>query len=195
MSDKQPLPGWYDDLAGFEDAAWALVARGAADRRSPMHTPVLATLGLDGAPRSRVLVLRSVDRAARRLRFHSDARAGKVAEIEREPRASVAFYDKAAKLQVRVNGLARVHRPGTPVANEAWEATREFSRTCYRVEPASGAALGTGDAYDHPAREDEGRENFVAITLDADATEALFLAAAGHRRARFAGDTREWLVP
>ena len=195
MADGPPLPDWYDDLAGFERAAWRLVARGAADRRSPMHTPVLATIGLDGSPRGRVLVLRGVDEGARRLRFHSDARADKVAEIGRDPRASVTFYDGGAKLQARMDGTAAVHRPGSPVADAAWEATRAFSRTCYRVEPAAGTALDAGDAYAHPEREDGGRANFVALTLDVASMEVLFLAAAGHRRALFTGGERRWLVP
>ena len=195
MTDPRTPPGWYDDLAGFEDEAWRQVARGSADRRSPMHTPVLATVGDDGAPRARILVLRHVDRARRTLRFHSDARAVKVDEIGRDPRASVAFYDKGTKLQVRMTGTAALHRPGTPLADAAWEETRDFSRTCYRVEPAAGATIDAGGAYGHPERVDEGRENFVAIVFTAETVEALYLAASGHRRARFWAKGREWLVP
>ena len=195
VADAQPLPDWYDDLEGFEAAAWRLLARGTADRRSPMHTPVLCTIGVDGAPRARVVVLRGADREARRLRFHSDARATKIAEIERDARASVTFYDRGAKLQVRVDGRATVHRPGSAVADEAWRATRDFSRTTYRVSPAAGTAIAAGDDYAHPEMADKGRLNFTTITLDAVSTEVLFLAAAGHRRVVFTGGERRWLVP
>ena len=139
-----PPPPWYDDLAGFGRAAWDAAARGAGDRRSAFHAPTLCTIGLDGGPRARVAVLRAADRAARTLRFHSDARADKVAEIKREPRACAVFYDKGAKLQVRMDGVATVHRPGSPLADEAWAATRDFSRTAYRVAPPAGTPHRAG---------------------------------------------------
>lgn len=194
-TDAPPLPDWYDDLAGFEAAAWRLMARGAADRRSPMHTPVLSSIGANGAPRSRVVVLRGVEVAERRLRVHTDARAEKAEQIERDGRANLVFYDKSAKLQVRVDGRAALHRPGSPVADAAWAATRDFGRVTYRVDPPAGTPIAAGDAYGHPERDDEGLANFAVIVLEADAVEALFLAARGHRRALFTRGERQWLVP
>ena len=37
-------------LSDVFDSAWRLIGRGAADRRSPLHTPVVASVGADGAP-------------------------------------------------------------------------------------------------------------------------------------------------
>jgi len=47
--------------------AFRLIARGVADRRSPFRTPTLATVGVDGRPRLRTVVLRAFDAAARRI--------------------------------------------------------------------------------------------------------------------------------
>ena len=76
------------------------------DRRSPMHTPVVATADAD----ARVMVLRHFTPWT--LRFHTDTRAPKVAVIARNPQIGVLFYDKAEKVQIRVRGLARVESEG-----------------------------------------------------------------------------------
>ena len=63
-----------------------------------MHTPSVATLGLDGRPRIRTVVLRDFDEGAGTLRFHTDRRSEKVSELARDPRIGVHFYDEAAKV-------------------------------------------------------------------------------------------------
>lgn len=194
MGDAAPLPGWYNDLEGFERACWRAMARGSADRRSPFHTPVLASIGLDGCPEARTIVLRGVDEAERMLRFHSDLRAAKVAALRRRPDASVLFYDKAAKLQVRARGRTRIETVEGAVGALAWERTRSFSRDCYRTEPPPGSPISSGDGYAQPEREDDGAEAFGVILVTVYEIEALFLASQGHRRARFA-EERTWLVP
>ena len=195
---SQLLPSWYasDDLAGFERYAWSLVARGVKDRRSPFHTPALATVDADGMADARTLVLRGCDEQERTLRFHSDARASKLIQIERDPRGTVLFYDAGNKLQLRMRGTIEVATDGSS-AGEAWSATRPFSRVCYRVRPAPGTELASGDDYAHPdgEGEDEGRENFAVLLIAVSSVEALYLAAAGHRRARFGPDGSSWLVP
>ncbi len=77
-------PAFYDDLAGCLAEAWRRLEEGAA-HQSGFHTPALATIGRDGAPRLRTVVLRGVDRAARSLRVHCDARSAKAAEIAADP--------------------------------------------------------------------------------------------------------------
>ena len=189
-----PLPDWYDDLEGFERACWRLIARGVADRRSPFHTPVLANVGLDGEPEARTLVLRACDETRRTLRFHTDLRAAKVAALRERPVVAVTFYDKTTKLQVRCKGSAHITATADETGRDAWAATRSFSRECYRVAPAPGSKITEGSQYGHPDRDDEGEENFGALVINVTMTEALYLAAAGHRRARFDSE-RTWLVP
>ena len=190
-----PQPAWYagDDLSGFEAWCWAQIARGVADRKSALHTPTLCTIGLDGAPRARVLVLRGADRAGASLRLHTDRRSAKVEELNVEPRVSVLFYDATLKLQLRVSGTAVV---GTEdhATEEAWAATRPFSRECYRVAPPPGTAIVSGGSYAHPGDDTNARASFATIRIAVETLEALYLAASGHRRARF-GSKATWLVP
>jgi pyridoxamine 5'-phosphate oxidase len=199
---SQPPPSFYDDLDGTLAEAWRLIARGVADRRSPFHHPVVATVGLDGEPQARTVILRGCDVAERVLRFHTDARSDKAREIAADARAALHFYDPGAKIQVRVAGAAALHR-NDAVADGAWAGSRLFSRQCYGIAPGPGAAITAGGDFTLPETTDEataaGRANFTAVTIAVARLEWLYLAAAGHRRARFGwsgGALRsEWLAP
>lgn len=195
-----PLPPWHDDLAASLAHAWAMLVRGAADRRHAFHTPSVATIGEDGGPCVRTVVLRGVEPAARTLRFHTDARSGKARELAADPRIAVHAYDAGAKLQLRLAGEASLHRDDA-VADAAWAATRPFSRACYRVASAPGTPAPDPTAALAEAGEGEeaGRDAFVAVTVAVARLEMLHLAASGHRRSAF--DWRggalamAWLVP
>jgi hypothetical protein len=194
-------PSWYDDLAGTLEHAWALLARGVADRHSGFHTLQVGTIGLDGAPRVRTAVLRGVDVGNRRVRFHTDARSHKVDEIERDPRVALHLYDKSAKAQIRLSGIAEVLGDGLG-ADTAWAETRDFSRICYRVtrapgDPIADPRLGLPPT-DH-ADAEAGRSAFRIVVTEVASLEWLYLAHGGHRRALFRFDGSEasatWLVP
>lgn len=177
-----------------------MLVRGAADRRHAFHTPSVATIGRDGAPRVRTVVLRAAEPATRTLRFHTDRRSGKAAELAADPRVSLHAYGAGEKLQLRLDGRATLHRDDA-VADAAWAATRPFSRACYRLAAAPGQAAS--DPYAALAEAGEGpeagREAFSAVTVAVERMEVLYLAAAGHRRALFdwRGGTlaASWLVP
>ena len=188
MTD-QSLPPYYDDLDATREHALALLARGVKDRRSAMHTFTVGTVGLDGTPRQRTVVNRGYDAETRTLRFHTDARSPKLDELRRDPRASVHVYDPRAKLQLRMDVRAAIH-VADMLRQAAWDATRDFSRECYRVVPAPGDVAESPSAIAFTPGDDpeEGVENFVAVTLRIHALEWLYLAHQGHRRARFAWD-------
>ena len=129
---RQAAPATLEDTLAW---ALALVARGVADRRHPFHTPVLATTGLDGAPQARTVVLRGIDPATHQLRLHTDARAGKVAELAAEPRHPM-FY-MPARIAVRL-GSATLH--GTMPWRRSLGGQQGFQPMCYASEPAPGQA-------------------------------------------------------
>ncbi|MBV6657286.1 MAG: pyridoxamine 5'-phosphate oxidase, partial [Devosiaceae bacterium] len=130
-----------------------------------------------------------------------DARAPKLVELRADPRAAVHIYDARAKIQLRLSTRAMLHPDGDLKA-EAWQATRPFSRECYRVIPSPGDSVTDPEAVPFQATDDTeaGLENFVPVTLQVTVLEWLFLAHQGHRRARFtwAEDgtlSQDWLVP
>ena len=87
MSDA---PFDADDLDATLDHAWTLIERGVADRGAALRHPVVSTLGSDG-PAARVMVLRASDRQRHCIRFYTDRRAGKVAQMAGLPRAGRGY--------------------------------------------------------------------------------------------------------
>jgi pyridoxamine 5'-phosphate oxidase len=196
------LPGFYNDLDASLTHAWAMLARAAADRRAAFHTPVVATIGEDGAPAQRVMVLRAADPDLRSLRVHTDLRSDKSRHVARDARVSLNFYDAGAKLQLRVMGTATMHT-GDEIAHAAWTSSRPQSRLCYEQNEPPGSVI-TKPLAELPvdrrfAESDDGLDNFAVMVIEAGAVEWLYLTIEGHRRARWkwAGTAWEgaWLAP
>lgn len=190
---------WVDDLVETRRRAWALLGRGAADRRAAFHTPTVATIGLDGRPRLRTVVLRHVDQTLLTLRFHTDRRSEKITELQRDPRLGLHFYDPEAKIQVRLDATATINSDD-PVADAAWAASQRMSRVCYGTLPAPGMPIEASDAFALPADDGQiaaGRSNFAAVVARVHKLEWLYLAHDGHRRAIFDEATAagSWLAP
>ena len=192
---------FYDDLDGSLVEAWRLLEEGVTDRHSPCHTPSLGTLDAEGLPTVRTVVLRAVEQEARLLRFHTDLRSHKVAEIAAQPMVALHAYHPDRKIQLRLTGPALVHH-GDEVARDAWQASRSFSRLCYGVEPGPGAVIEA--PWDWCQGEDgsveaESFQNFGAVLVKVESLEWLYLAARGHRRALFdwrsGALSQSWLVP
>lgn len=205
MSDT--LPDFYDDLDASFDHGWSLIERGAIDRDSAAHTPAVATIDADGAPANRIMVLRAVSRDARSLRFHTDARADKVAGVEIDDHTSVLIYDADAKIQMRLGGTARIEVDG-PVADRAWAAADNYARRCYLAEPGPGTPMaaptsGLAKAFEGEKPGDDAlvsaRPHFAVMLVEIETIDFLYLAHQGHRRARFAWQSErwagQWLVP
>lgn len=193
-----------DDPAAIIEDIYRRLDAGVRDRESPLHTPSLGTIGLDGTPRQRIVVLRAFDAQEPCLRIHTDSRSAKVAELAADPRASLLFYDHGAAVQIRIEGRATVH--GTDaIADAAWEASRRLSRICYGQQPGPGAALQAPGAFDLPETDEAiaaGRVNFRAVLVRPLALEWLHLRHGAHRRLRLAFEpgarlpsTARWLAP
>jgi pyridoxamine 5'-phosphate oxidase len=180
-------------LAAALDSAWGLLGEGARSRKSPVHTPVMASIDADGLPTQRVLVLREADRDAARLRFHTDARSPKVAELGDGAAVHALAYHPDAAVQLRIGGTGRVLRDAVAV-DRVWAQSTLFARRCYLAEAAPGAALdepGSGLPHWVEGREPDTRElrparaNFAVLMVDVERIDWLHLANSGHRRAMF----------
>lgn len=196
-----------DDLDTILTDIWTRWGRGSADRRSPFHTPVVASVNAIGTPAQRVMVLRQTDRSAGTLRFHSDIRSGKVAQIAEHSTVNVLGYDAGAKVQIRASGTAQIIATGA-IPDAAWAATSPSGRRSYLTTLAPGtisdqATSGLPKGYENTVptlpESEAGRANFAIIVVTLDRFEWLHLASTGHRRAAFtrSGDTwaGAWLIP
>lgn len=186
-----------DELDIVLAEAWERLRRSASERDEGFRMAQLATVGADGAPECRTVVLRAADRAARTVRFHTDARSTKVEEITARPDVLLIVYDKPGGRQIRLWGAARVHQ-GDDLARTAWDGARAQSRMCYRAQYPPGAAIAApGDAavteaMRAPADPDDGFENFAPVVVTVSRLEWLDLAHGGHVRARFAWNGTAW---
>ena len=195
-------------LAEVLQSAWASLGQAAVDRRHGFHVPTFATVGLDGAPCVRSVVLRRVLPEAGEIHCHTDVRSAKVAEIAREPRVAWHFYAPEHKLQLRVAAIAEFHATGAR-ADEGWARSALSSRRCYLAPRAPGAAcdapspnLPVGILDRRPTEEETlpGRANFGVVVTRAVAIDWLYLASEGHQRARFTRGANgawsaSWLEP
>ena len=209
MNDPVSFPAYYDDLALSFEEAWSLIAAGVTNRNSPSHMPAVGTVDPLGMPQLRIMILRDVSRDARTLRFHTDSRSIKAEQLRQNPATSVLIYDPAAKVQIRMSGKTHFTATGA-VADIAWSASTPFARRCYMAEAAPGTPLaepssGLPDwiAGKQPEEEQlaDYRANFAALLVEVDTIEWLYLANAGHRRARWQWDAVQnswagrWLIP
>ncbi len=194
-----------DSLPDILAHAWNLLVRGGADRKSPVHTPVVASVDATGLPQARVMVLRKADPAAATLRFHTDARSPKVTQLDGKPVAVLAYH-AAEQVQLRISGVARIGR-STDEADAIWAGSTLFARRCYLAEQAPGTPL-PGPASGLPAwiegqqpTADQivpARANFALLWVGVTAIDWLHLANSGHRRALFRaadGWAGEWVAP
>jgi pyridoxamine 5'-phosphate oxidase len=203
------IPAYYDNLDLSLAEAFRLLQHGADNRRSPVHTPVVATLDAEERPSQRVMILREIDQQSRRLRFHTDSRSTKIAALTNGSPASVLVYDPAAKIQLRLSGCVWIEQREAAV-DAAWESSTLFARRCYMAEsgpgelssvPTSGLPAWIEGKQPEEEQIAPARENFALLWFEFDRVEWLYLANLGHRRAHWRWDTAtqswsgNWLIP
>jgi pyridoxamine 5'-phosphate oxidase len=92
---------------------FALLTEWLADaRRTEINDPnamTLATIGLDGAPDARIVLLKGQD--ARGLVFYTNYESRKVTQLSADPRATLVFHWKSLQRQIRVEGRVEAVTP------------------------------------------------------------------------------------
>jgi pyridoxine/pyridoxamine 5'-phosphate oxidase len=202
MKARQDLDFSQASLADILTHLENLLTEAVSNRHMAFHTPVLLSIGLDGRPRGRTVVVRSFDPSMRRLRCHTDIRSDKAAEIAKDARIGWVFYDPASKWQVRLQGRAVLHHLDDQ-AQAAWQQSKRMSQICYGTNPAPGTVIGSADQFvlpQEPAEIAAGEAHFSALICTYDEMEALWLGHKGHRRMRYhwseGGEIHsEWLAP
>ncbi|PAJ86502.1 pyridoxamine 5'-phosphate oxidase family protein [Burkholderia ubonensis] len=187
-----------ESLQSTYDRLWACLESGVGTKRSPFTMLQAATLGLDGAPKVRTLVLRQVRRAGHVLSFHTDVRSEKVAELRRDPRIALVGVDLDALVQIRVEGIASICTDEAE-RRAVWQASRPHTLLLYRTPLPPGTPVAT-PADTGPMTTDDGYANFCLIHVTATRIDFLDLAPSeGHLRAIFdlhaGGYNGRWVAP
>ena len=153
----------------------------------------------------RIVVLRKTDQQNNIIQFHSDIRSDKIEKLKKNKNAAMLFYDKEEKIQVRLKVNCIINHDND-VTKESWLKTGHMSRKCYLVDngPGTESDIPTSglkpelDNFEFTMDQSEvGYKNFTVIQCKLRSIEWLYLAAKGHRRARFdlENNKNSWLVP
>ncbi|MDT0358890.1 pyridoxamine 5'-phosphate oxidase family protein [Herbaspirillum huttiense F1] len=180
------------NLPELHSLIWDELRRGASPTRSPFTIWQLATLGLDGAPQLRSVVLREADATAGSLCFHTDLRSPKLAEIRADGRVAMLAVDLERHLQLRVNGVAQVVQDAARV-RAMWTGARPHTLILYKTPHAPGTpVVQPEDAHVQPHVSSDGVENFALVEVRLERIEWLDLTPDQHRRARFVRGQDQW---
>ena len=201
MTDTVP---YYEDFTEIKRKIWSMLTNAVKDRSSPFRIPVFICgnrSDFDG----RIVVLRKSDEAKNLVQYHSDIRSDKIAKLKENKNAAMLFYDKEEKIQVRLRVECIVNHEND-ITKQSWLKTGHMSRKCYLVDNGPGTLSNTPTSGLKPEldnfeftmeQSEEGYKNFTVIQCKIKSMEWLFLAAKGHRRARFdlINNKENWLVP
>ena len=197
-------PAYYENLEEIQNKYWSMLDDAVTNRASPFRIPVFMCAHQDEID-GRIVVLRKSDRENNLLQFHTDLRSPKVDILKKNNKASLLFYDKEEKIQLRVKVDCEINNQN-PTTEESWKKTQHISRRCYLTDsppgttsenPTSGMISKLED-FDYTMEQSEdGYKNFTVIKCYIKSIEWLYLAARGHRRAKFdlKNNKKNWLVP
>jgi len=197
---------FYNSLDKIYLKIWELLETGLSNRDLPFHIPVFIC-GHDSNADGRMVVLRGINRKDKNLWFHTDIRSKKIKALKTNPIASLLFYDKEEKIQLRIIGKTKINYQNK-ITKKSWNNTTHMSRQCYlgdkapgsnTVSPTSGLTEEI-DNHKYTIEESEiGYKNFCVVEIFIESIEWLYLAARGHRRAYFtlknSSVEKKWLIP
>ena len=195
---------YYENFQEIEKKIWLMLSDAVTNRKSPFRIPVFIC-GEQSDFDGRIVVLRKVDKNNKIVQFHSDIRSNKIAILKKNTNAAMLFYDKEEKIQVRLKIKCTISH-NNETTKQSWLKTGHISRKCYLVYngpgtesdvPTSGLKPELNNFEFTMEQSEEGYKNFTVIQCRIKSMEWLYLAAKGHRRARFDLENNKecWLVP
>lgn len=178
------------DLQKANSEAWRDLLASLEDPQHPFRYMTLATVGLDGQSKARLLVLRAVmpDRVC--LEFHTDIRSPKWRELGNDCRLTVLGFDPVQRMQVRFEGDAALFAPDRLENEQAWSGLSPWTQNTYCGGPP-GDPVDVPDAGAPEASElsaaavSIGRQRFGVIRFQARMLDWFKLARGDNRRAIF----------
>ena len=197
-------PAYYEDFKEIKKKIWSMLDDAVTNRSSQFRIPIFIC-GDQSDFDGRIVVLRKSDQSNNLIQFHSDIRSDKIPKLKNNKKASMLFYDKEEKIQIRLKVECIINHENE-ITKESWSKTGHISRKCYLVDngpgtespaPTSGLKPELDNFEFTIEQSEEGYKNFTVIQCKIKTIEWLYLAAKGHRRARFELDNNKeyWLVP
>jgi len=171
---------------------WIELERACQDRHHEWRTPVLATVGKDGFPNARTVVLRRADRKLDSLQFYTDSRSSKVSELFHAPTAMLVFWSKRLNWQLRARVDMCVQSAG-PQIDAVWERVSQSAAAGdYLSTDGPGEPLPVERAAPSNTKS---QHHLATLSAQVQQIDWLELRRGGHRRAWLSANTWEWRVP
>lgn len=150
----------------------------------------LGTLGIEGEPRVRAIILRQFQESPERICFATNIHSEKVAEIRRSPQVALTGHDAERSVQLRIEGRASVVEDQTQ-RQRAWESLAPHSQQLYASTLVPGAPLSEEL---NDAVEDDGSafERFAWVSIELEQLDWLDLSAEPHQRWQFTQQAGSW---
>lgn len=137
---------WRGSLVGFLGRAWTEIEDQSTPRSGTPGLITLASIGGDGHPEMRTVVLRRVCQSAGTVETFTDSETPKVFEINNNSKVSVLIWQPVSGLQIRLSGDCEVLR-GDQVFGE-WADIPKVARKNYGVTPVPGTKIARPDEYE-----------------------------------------------
>ena len=178
MSNAVP---YYEDFSEIKKKIWSMLDDAVTNRSSPFRIPVFICSDqneIDG----RIVVLRKSDRGNNLLQFHTDLRSSKINILNKNKNASLVFYDKEEKIQLRVKVNCIVNH-NNEITEQSWLKTAHVSRKCYLVnngpgtetdEPSSGLSEDIEKSGFTMEKSEKGYKNFTVIQCNIESIEWIY---------------------
>ena len=197
-------PAYYENFTEIKSKIWSMLDDAIINRSSPFRIPVFIC-GDQNDFDGRIVVLRKSDKLNNIVQYHSDIRSDKINKLKKNKNAAMLFYDKEEKIQIRLKVECIINH-NNEITKASWLKTGHMSRKCYLVDngPGTESPIPTSglkpklDNFEFTMEQSEvGYKNFTVIQCKIKSMEWLYLAAKGHRRAKFDLETNKdtWLIP
>ncbi len=193
------------DLNEVLTTSWQMLAKGALQKKHPLHTATIGTMA-NNIPQLRTVVLRKTAIANRQLFFYTDIRSAKIQALKAHPTLSWLFYHPTKNIQIRAIGNTTIHHQNELTLTQ-WKTLPTYGRKTYGTLQAPSTPL-TQAADDLPplwqsptitlADTEYAYANFAVVSCEIYYLEWLHLQRSGHQRAQFnyvQGWEGSWVVP
>ena len=126
-------PAYYENFEEIQNKYWSMLDDAVTNRGSQFRIPVFICANQDEVD-GRVVVLRKSDKKNKFLQFHTDFRSPKVDILKKNNNASLVFYDKEEKIQLRVKTECEINNQNS-ITEEAWKKTHHKKTRCQEYMP------------------------------------------------------------
>ena len=177
------------------DEVWNSLEIGVKDRFSDYHTFSLATSSNNKID-NRTVVLRDCDKEKKTIIFNTNNSSKKIEQIKKNNDVSLVFYSKSEKIQIRLNGKAKIHN-NDKFCSDRWDNMSKQSQECYYQNINPGSVIN--DPNDIKINPDTKISSyFSVVVIRLYSIDWLYLSYSGHRRAKFTKKEKfigTWISP